>query len=93
MPPITGEDEEAATGDKEEDLLPEEMYLLQGMEAHLDASIVERKDTMHTTVPRRDSYPIMKETTNKPTSLTYKMRRNRTTVMTTKCTMSKKQTQ
>ena len=91
--PTTGEDEGTATGDKEEDLLPGEMYPPQDMEAPLDASIVEKRDTMHTTVPRRNSYPIMKGTTDKPTSLTYKMRKNRTTAMTTKCTMSKKQTQ
>ena len=91
--PITGEDKGTATGDKEEDLLPGEMYLPQDMEASLDASIVERRDTMCATVPRRNLYPTMRGTTDKPTSSTYKMRKNRTTVTTTKCMMSKKRTQ
>ena len=91
--PITGEDEEVATGDKEEDLLPEEMYLPQDMEVHLDVSIAEKKGIMHITAPKRSSYPTMKETTDKPTSLTCKTRKNRTTAMTTKCMMSKKPTQ
>ena len=93
MHPIVGEDEGMATGDKEEDLLPGEMYLLQDMEILLDASIVERRDTMHATAPKRDSYPIMRRTTDKLTSLTYRMRKNRTTVMITRCTMRKKLTQ
>ena len=92
-PPITGGDKEMATGDREEDLLPGEMYLPQDMEAPLDALIAERKDIMHITVPRRNSYPTIRGTTDKPTSLTYKMKMNRTIVMTTKCMMSKKQTQ
>ena len=51
MHPITGEDEETATGDKGEDLLLGEMYLHQDMETPLDASIVEKRDTMHITAP------------------------------------------
>ena len=66
MPPTTGEDQEVATGDKEEDLLPEEMYLPQDTGAPLHASTVARKGTMSTTVLKRNSYLIMKE--NKPTS-------------------------
>ena len=93
MHPITGEDEGAATGDKEEDLLPEEMYLPQDMEAPLDASIAEEKDITHATAPKRHSHPKMRGTTDKPTSLTCRMRKNRTTAMTTKCTTSKKLTQ
>ena len=88
--PITGENEEMVTGGKEEDLLPGEMYPPQDMEAPLDASIVERKDTMCAIVPKRNSYPIMRETTDKPTSLTHKMKRNKTIAMTTRCMMSKK---
>ena len=57
MPQITGEDEETATGGREEDLLPGEMYLPQDMEAPLDALTAEKKDTMHATAPRRNSYP------------------------------------
>ena len=57
MPPITGEDEEMATGDREEDLLPGEMYLPQDMEAPLDVLIAGKKETMCTTVHRRNSYP------------------------------------
>ena len=91
--PITGEDEEVATGDREEDLLLGEMYLPQDMEAPLDASIVEKKDIMHTTAPKRSSYPEMKETTDRPTSLIYKMKKNRTTATTTKCMTFKKLTQ
>ena len=91
MPPITGEDEETATGDREEDLLPEEMYPPQDMEAHPDALILEKKDIMHATVLRRNSYPTMRGTTDKPTSSIYRIKRNRTIATTTKCTMSKKQ--
>ena len=91
--PITGEDEGMVTGDREEDLLPGETYLPQDMEAPPDASIVERRDTMHATAPKRNSYPVMRGTTDKPTSSTYRMRKNRTTVMTIKCMMSKKWTQ
>ena len=91
--PITGEDKGTATGDKEEDLLPGETYPPQDMEAPLDASIVERRDTTHATVPKRNSYPITRGTTDKPTSLTYRMRKNKTTVTSIKCMMSKKQTQ
>ena len=91
--PIIGEDEEAATGDREEDPLLGEMYPPQDMEAPLDASIVEKKDTMHATAPKRSSHPEMKETTDWPTSLIYKMRKNRTNAMTTKCMTSKKLTQ
>ena len=91
--PIIGEDEGTATGDREEDLLPGEMYLPLDMEAPLDVLTVGRKDITHATVPRRNSYPVMRGTTDKPTSLTYKMKRNRTTIMTTKCMRSKNQTQ
>ena len=69
------------------------MYLPQDTEAPQDASIVGRRDTMHATAPKRNSYPIMRGTTDKPTSLTYRMRRNRTIVTTIKCMMSKKWTQ
>ena len=86
MPPTIGGDEEMAIGDKGEDLPPEEMYLLQDMEAPPDASIVERKDTMHTTAHRRNSYLTMKE--NGPTSLTWRKKGNKTT----KCKMPKNQT-
>ena len=91
--PITGEDEGVATGDREEDLLLGETYPPQDMEAPPDASIVEKKDTMHTTALKRNSYPETRETTDKPTSLTCKMRKNRTTATTTKCMTSKKLTQ
>ena len=91
--PITGEDKGMATGDKEEDLLPGETYLPQDMEAPLDASIVEKRDTMHATAPKRSSYPIMRGTTDKPISSIYRMRKYKTTVMITKCTMHKKLTQ
>ena len=90
MHPITGKDGEMAAGDKEGDPLLEETYLLQGMEALQDASTAERKGIMHTTAPKRSTYPAMKETTGKPTSLTYKMKRNKTNAMTTKCMTSKK---
>ena len=93
MHPIIGEDEEMATGDKEEDLLPGEMYPPQDTEAPLDVSIAERKDTMHATAPKRSSYPEMKETTDRPTLLTYRMRKNRTNAMTIKCMTSKRLTQ
>ena len=93
MCPITGEDEETATGGKEEDLLLGEMYPPQDMEAPPDASIAEKKDTMHATAPKRNSCPVMRGTTDKPISLTYRMRRNRTTAMTIKCTTSNKWTQ
>ena len=66
--PTTGEDEGTVTGDKEEDLLPGEMYLPQDMEVPPDASTVERRDTMHTTAPKRNSYPVTRGTTDKPTS-------------------------
>ena len=89
----TGEDEEVVTGDKEEDLLPEETYLLRDMEALLDVSTVEKRGTTHVTAPRRSLYPAMKGTIGKPTSSTYKMRKSRTNAMTTKCMMSKKLTQ
>ena len=90
---ITGEDEEMATGDKEEDLLPEEMYPLRDMGAPLDVSTAEKKDTMRTTAPRRSSYPATKEITGKPTSLTYKMKKKKTSATTTRCMTSKKLTQ
>ena len=93
MHQITGEGEEMATGDKEEDLLPEETYLLWDMKVPLDVSTAEKKDTMHAIAPRRSSYLAMKETTGKPTSSTYKMKKNKTNAMTTKCMMSKKLTQ
>ena len=88
--PITGENKEVATGDREEDLLLEEMCLPQDMEAPPDASTAEKKDIMHATAPKRSSYPKMKETTDRPTSLIYKMKKNRTTAMTTKCMTFKK---
>ena len=64
--PTTGEDKEVATGDKEEDLLPEETYLPQDTEVPLHASTVAKKGTIHATVLKRNSHPTMKE--NKPTS-------------------------
>ena len=82
-----------ATGDKGEDPLLGEMYLPQDMEVPLDASTVEKKGIMHATAPKRNSYPEMRGTTDKPTSLIYKMRKNRTTVMTIRCTTFKKLTQ
>ena len=45
-PPTIGKDEEMATGDKEEDLLLEEMYLPQDTGAPMHASTVARKDTV-----------------------------------------------
>ena len=90
MHQTTGEGKEMATGGKEEDLLPEEMYLLWDMEVPLDVSTVEKKGTMCATAPKRSLYLTMKETTGKPTSSTYKMKKNRTNVMTTKCMTSKK---
>ena len=91
--PITGEDEEMATGGKEEDLQPEEMYPLQDMEAPPAVSTVEKKGITHAIAPKRSSYPAMKETTDKPTSLTCKTKKSRTNVMTIKCMTSKKLTQ
>ena len=88
--PIIGKDEGMATGGKEGDHLLEKTCLLQDTEVPLDASTAERKDTMHIIAPKRSSYPTMKETTGKPTSLTYKMKRNKINVMTTKCTTSRK---
>ena len=62
-------------GDKEvEDHPPEEMYLHQDMEAHLHASTVEKKDTMHTTALKGSSNLVMRGTTNKPTSSTWRKR-------------------
>ena len=92
-PPITGEDKEMATGDREEDPLPEEMYLPQDMEAPLDALTAERKDITCAIVPRRNSYPTMRKITDKPTSSIYKMKGNKTTATTMKCMMPKNQTQ
>ena len=66
------------------------MYLLWDMEALPGALTVEKKGIMHTTAPKRSSYPAMKETTGKPTSLTYRMKRNRINAMTTKCMTFKK---
>ena len=83
-PPITGEDEGMATGDREEDLLPGEMYLPQDMEAPLDVLIVEKKDAMCAIVPRRNSYPAMRKITGKPTSSIYRTKGNKTTVTTMK---------
>ena len=68
MPPIIGGDEEMATGDKGEDPLLEETYLLQDMEAPLHASTAAKKGTMHKTALKRNSYPTTKE--SKPTLLT-----------------------
>ena len=79
-----------ATGDKEEDLLPEAMYLLQDTEVPPDVSTAEKRDTMHTIAHKRSLHLAMKETTGKPTSSTYKMKKNRTNVMTTKCMTSRK---
>ena len=93
MHQITGEDEETITGDKEEDPLPEKMCPLQGMEAPLDVSTAEKKDIMPATALRRSSYHAMRRTIGKPISLTYKMKRNRTNAMITKCMTSKKWTQ
>ena len=93
MHQIIGEDEEIVTGDKEEDVLPEEMYLLQDMEVPLDVSTVEKKDTTHAIAPRRSSYLAMKGTTGKPTSSTYRTKRIKTNAMTTRCMTSKKLTQ
>ena len=70
---ITGEVKEMETGDKEEeDHLPEEMYLHQDMETppRHNASIVEKRDTMHRTALQRDSNHAMRGITNRPTSLT-----------------------
>ena len=86
-PPTTGGDEETAVGDKGEDLPPEETYLLQAMGAPLDALTVGKRDTTHATAPRRNSYPATRG--NKPTSLTWRKKENRTT----KCKMLKNQTQ
>ena len=73
VPPTTGGAEEIEIGDKEEeDHLLEEMYPHWDMEAHPHVSIVERKDTMHTTVLKRNSNPIMRGITNKPTSSTWR---------------------
>ena len=82
-----------ATGDREEDLLPGEMYPPQDMEASLDVLIAGKKDTMHTIAHRRNSYPAMRKITDKPTSLTYRMKENKTTVTTMKCMMPKSQIQ
>ena len=82
-----------ATGGKEEDLLLGETYLPQDTEAPQDASTVGMRDTMHATAPKGNSHPVTRGTTDKPTSSTYRIRRNRTTVTTTKCMMSKKWTQ
>ena len=90
MHQTTGEAKETETGDKEEDLLPEEMYLLRDMEVPLDVSTAEKRGTMHTIAPKRSSYLTMKETTGKPTSSIYKTKKNRINVMTTKCMTSKK---
>ena len=93
MHQIAGEGEEMETGDKEEDLLPEETYPLRDMEVPPDASTVEKKDTTCAIAPRRSSYLTMKETRGKPTSLTYKIKKNKTNATITKCMMSKKLTQ
>ena len=66
MPSTTEEDREMVTGDKEEDLPLEEMYLLQDTEALLHASTVAKKDTMHIIVLKRSSHPAVRG--NKPTS-------------------------
>ena len=90
MPPTTGEEEEMGTGDKEEDHRPEEMYPCQDTETppKHSASTVGKRDTMHKTAPRRGSNPIMKDIIGKPTSLTYKKKRNKTA----KCKMPRNQT-
>ena len=78
------------TGDKEEDHQPEGMYLHQNTETHPkhSASTVEKKDTMHRTAPRKGSNPVMKDIIGRPTSLTYKKKRNKTE----KCRMPRSQT-
>ena len=87
---IIGEDEEMAIGGKEGDPLLEEMYPLQDMEVLQDASTAEKKGTMCAIAPKRSSYPAMKETIGKPISLTYKMKKNKTNAMITKCMTSRK---
>ena len=87
---IIGEDKEIAIGGKEGDPPLEGMYLLQDTEVLQDASTAEKKATMHTIAPKRSPYPEMKETTDKPISSTYKMKKNKTNAMTTKCMTSRK---
>ena len=68
MPLTTGEAKEMETGDKkEEDHLLEETDPHWDMEAHLHASIVEKKGTMHATTLRRNSNYAMRGTINRPT--------------------------
>ena len=86
--PTIGEEEGTETGDKEEDHQPEETYLHLDMEAPLYVLTAKKKDIMHTTAPRKSSYPIMRGTTNKQTLLTYKKKGSKTM----KCRMSKNQT-
>ena len=90
--PTIGEDEEMATGGKEEDPLPEEKYLPQDMEVLPDVLTAERKGIMCAIAPKRSSYLAMKETTDKPISSTCKTKRNKTNAMITRCTTSKKPT-
>ena len=89
MLPTIGGDEETGTGDKEEDHQPEEMCLHQDTEVPLHALTVGKKNTMHATAPRKSSYPIMRGTTDKPASLTYRRKGNKTM----KCRMPKSQIQ
>ena len=78
--PTIGEEEETGTGGKGEDHQPEETYLRQDMETppkHSDLTAGKR-DIMHETAPRRDSNPVMKDITGKPTLLTSKKKGNKT---------------
>ena len=90
VPLTTGEEEEMGIGDKEEDHLPEEMYPCQDMETPPKHSVLTagKRDTMCETAPRRGSNPIMKDIIGKPTSLTYKKKRNKIA----KCKMPRNQT-
>ena len=86
-PSTTGGDKEMAIRDKGEDPLPEETYLLQDIEAPLDALTVGMRDTTHATALKRNSYPATRG--NKPTLSTWRKKENRTM----KCRMPKNQTQ
>ena len=88
MLPTIEEEDGMETGDKEEDHQPEEMYLHLDTEAPPHVLTVEKKDIMHTTAPRKSSYPTMRGTTNKPTLLIYRKKGSKTM----KCRMPKNQT-
>ena len=90
MHQTTGEGKEMATGGKEEDLLPEETYPPRDTEVPPDASTAGKKGTTCTTAPKRSLYLKMKEITGRPTSSTYKMKKNRINAMTTRCMTFKK---